>query len=110
MAAVAARPGTPSMASSSTIEMSLTFTCSSAPFSFTPSSSMIMQNGQATAMRSAPVPSASSVRSMLTFLPVRSSMNMRAPPAPQHRPRVPLRGISTTSTPAMEPITLRGAR
>src|SRR5581483_4180945 len=43
MAAAAARAGIPSMASSSTIEMSLTLTCSSAPFSFTPSSSMIMQ-------------------------------------------------------------------
>ena len=61
-------------------------------------------------MRSAPVASASSVRSMFTFLPIVSSIHMRAPPAPQHMPLVPLRGISTTSMPPSEPITLRGAR
>ena len=34
---------------------------------------------------------ASWVRSTLTFLPVCSSIHMRAPPAPQHMPLVPLR-------------------
>ena len=61
-------------------------------------------------MRSAPVASASCVRSTLTFLPIVSSIHMRAPPAPQHMPLVPLRGISTMSMPASEPMTLRGAR
>ena len=61
-------------------------------------------------MRDASVASASSVRSMFTFLPTCSSIHMRAPPAPQHMPRVPLRGISTMSMPPRLPTTLRGAR
>ena len=69
-----------------------------------------LQKGHATATRDAPVPMASCARSTFTFLPTCSSIHMRAPPAPQHMPRVPLRGISTMSMPASEPITLRGAR
>ena len=58
----------------------------------------------------APVEIASAARSSLTFVPIDSSIHMRAPPAPQHMPLVPLRGISTTSMPLIEPTTLRGAR
>src|ERR1700687_5331499 len=58
-------------------------------------------------MRVAPVAIASWLRSVLTFLPMLSSIHMRAPPAPQHMPRVPLRGISTMSIPASEPIIAR---
>jgi len=42
-------------------------------------------------------------------VPIVSSMNMRAPPAPQHMPLVPLAEASTRSIPARLPITLRGA-
>ena len=61
-------------------------------------------------MRVAPVDRASLARSSLTLTPIDSSIHMRAPPAPQHMPFVPLRGISTTSMPLIEPTTLRGAR
>ena len=54
-----------------------------------------MQNGHATAIASAPVASSSSVRSTLMRFPSRSSMNMRPPPAPQHRPRSFVRVGST---------------
>ena len=37
-------------------------------------------------MRDAPVAIASWLRSVLTFLPMFSSIHMRAPPAPQHMP------------------------
>ena len=53
----------------------------------TPSLSMIRQNGQRDGDRQAPVASASSMRSMLIRLPIRSSIHMRAPPAPQQKPR-----------------------
>ena len=42
-------------------------------------------------MRLAPVATASSERSALTFLPMLSSIHMRAPPAPQH---MPLRAVA----------------
>ena len=58
----------------------------------------------------APVRIASWARSSFTFLPIDSSIHMRAPPAPQHMPFVPLRRISTISMPLREPITFRGAR
>src|SRR5665213_1213807 len=66
--------------------MSITDTSSSRPLAFTASSSMIMQNGQAVEMMSAPVASASLVRSMFTRLPIVSSIHIRAPPAPQQKP------------------------
>ena len=59
-------------------------------------------------MRLAPVASSSCERSTLTCLPTCSSIHMRAPPAPQHMPFVPLRPASTTSIPPIEPTTLRG--
>ena len=42
-------------------------------------------------MRLAPVAMSSSERASLTFVPIVSSIHMRAPPAPQHMPLVPLR-------------------
>jgi hypothetical protein len=90
--------------------MSPTFTSSPAPTALVPSSSMMKQKGHAVAIRVAPVDSASFERSSLTFVPTVSSIHIRAPPAPQHIPLVPLRGISTTSMPLIEPTTLRGAR
>ena len=65
----------------------------SAPFAFTPSSSITVQNGQATASVSAPVSAASRARSSL-ISPARSSIHMCAPPAPQQNVRLPLRSIS----------------
>ena len=56
----------------------------------------------------APVAIASWARSTLTFLPACSSIHMRPPPAPQHMPFVPLRGISTMSMPVSDPMTSRG--
>ena len=58
---------------------------------------------------SAPVPSASSVRSMLTRLPMFSSSHMRAPPAPQQKPFSRQRRISTWVAPGMASITERGS-
>jgi hypothetical protein len=51
-----------------------------------PSDSIVVQNGQAVEMRSGSSSSASSMRSMLTRLPMSSSIHMRAPPAPQQKP------------------------
>ena len=62
------------------------------------------------ATRLAPVAMSSSARASLTFVPIVSSIHMRAPPAPQHMPFVPLRPASTTSMPPSCPITLRGDR
>ena len=64
------------------------------------------QKGHAVATRVAPVLRASSARSSLTFLPMDSSIHIRAPPAPQHMPLVPLRGISTICTPLRWPMML----
>ena len=61
-------------------------------------------------MRDAPVAISSRERASFTFVPTVSSIHMRAPPAPQHIPFVPLRSASTTSIPPREPITRRGAR
>ena len=68
------------------------------------------KTGQAVATREAPVERASAARSSLTFVPIDSSIHMRAPPAPQHMPLVPFRGISTISIPLIEPTTRRGAK
>ena len=63
------------------------------------SPSMTRQYGQAVEMVSGPVPSASSIRSMLIRLPIRSSIHIRAPPAPQQNPRSLQRCISCGRTP-----------
>ncbi len=60
-------------------------------------------------MRVAPVAIASRERSSLILVPTVSSIHILAPPAPQQNPLLPLRSISTTSTPAMLPMTRRGA-
>ena len=60
---------------------------------------MTRQNGQPVAIFSAPVPSASSMRSRLIRLPIFSSIHIRAPPAPQQNERSAFRGISVSATP-----------
>ena len=60
-----------------------------------PSESITRQNGQPTAIWSAPVATASAVRVSLMREPIVSSIHMRAPPAPQQKDRSELRGIST---------------
>ena len=64
-----------------------------------PSESITRQNGQPTAIWSAPVPTASLVRLTLIRSPMFSSIHMRAPPAPQQKDRSELRSISTNSAP-----------
>ena len=64
-----------------------------------PSESITRQNGQPTAIWSAPVPTASLVRLRLIRSPMFSSIHMRAPPAPQQKDFSELRSISTTSAP-----------
>ena len=73
-----------------------------------PSESMTRQNGHPTAMRSAPVAMASSVRLTLIRVPSFSSIHMRAPPAPQQNEVMPERGISRSSTPGSDPMSSRG--
>ena len=60
-----------------------------------PSESITRQNGQPTAIWSAPVATASLVRFVLIRSPIVSSIHIRAPPAPQQKERSLLRGIST---------------
>ncbi len=60
---------------------------------------MTRQNGQPTAIWSAPVPTASAVRFSLIRVPMFSSIHMRAPPAPQQKDRSELRSISTKDAP-----------
>ena len=74
----------------------------------TPSSSIIVQKGQATASVSAPVAAASRARSSLIAEP-RSSIHMCAPPAPQQNVRLPLRAISS-GLPIRETISRGAAR
>ncbi len=74
----------------------------------TPSLSMTRQNGQPVAILAGAVPSASSTRSTLMRLPMRSSIHIRAPPAPQHIERSPCRGISRMVAPEA-PTSSRGA-
>ena len=66
----------------------------SAPALWTPSSSITVQNGQATASVPAPVAAASRTRSSLIGL-ARSSIHMCAPPAPQQKVCLRERSIST---------------
>ena len=65
-----------------------------------------------TGRRSRPRPgsseSASSTRSTLIRLPIRSSIHMRAPPAPQQNPRSLQRCISSVRSPGTEASTSRG--
>ena len=75
-----------------------------------PSVIITRQNGQPVAIF-APfdtVINASSTRSWFTRLPMCSSIHIRAPPAPQHRPVSACRGISFSVTPDA-PISSRGA-
>ena len=92
--------------SASASSVATSATRSSEPFCLTPSSSMIVQNGQATASVEAPVSAASRARSSLIWLP-RSSIHMCPPPAPQQNVRLPLRAISS-GLPTRETIS-RGA-
>ncbi len=67
-----------------------------------------MQNGQAVETMSGSSASASSVRSTLIDLPIFSSIHMRAPPAPQQKPRSLQRGISWLLSPLMASRISRG--
>src|SRR4051812_42840454 len=73
-----------------------------------PSDSITRQNGHATAIWSAPVATASSVRFWLMRWPIRSSIHMRAPPAPQQNDVDWLRGISANFAPGTSSISSRG--
>ena len=65
----------------------------------TPPVNMTLQNGQPVAISSAPVAMACSARNSLMRVPSFSSMNMRAPPAPQQKASSRLRSISRRETP-----------
>src|ERR1700709_710161 len=80
-----------SIDSTSSVETSTPRNC--LPTERTPSSSITVQNGHATASVSAPVSAASRTRSSLMGVP-RSSIHMCAPPAPQQNVCLPLRFIS----------------
>ena len=75
-----------------------------------PPPSMVLQKGQPTATSPAPVERASSARLSAMRVPSFSSMNMRAPPAPQQKPLLRLRSISTSPAgpPAMDSSSSRG--
>ena len=67
-----------------------------------------MQNGQAVEIMSGSSPSASSARSTLICLPICSSIHIRAPPAPQQKPRSLQRCISSLRSPGIVASTSRG--
>ncbi len=69
---------------------------------------MTRQKGQAVETVSGSVVSASSTRSVLMRLPMRSSIHMRAPPAPQQKPRSLQRCISWVWTPGTLAMMSRG--
>ena len=73
-----------------------------------PSESITRQNGQPTAIWSAPVPTASVVRFTLIREPMFSSIHIRAPPAPQQKERSLLRSISLNSVDGMTESSSRG--
>ena len=73
-----------------------------------PSASITRQNGQPTAIWSAPVPTASLVRLTLMRSPMFSSIHMRAPPAPQQKDFSELRSISLYSAPGRIASSSRG--
>ena len=75
----------------------------------TASPSMTRQYGHPVEIVSGLVPSASSIRSVLIRLPIRSSIHIRAPPAPQQNPRSLHRGISCACTPGTRSMISRGA-
>src|SRR5580765_2152942 len=88
--------------------MSITLVSDSFSAFFTPSVSMVLQNGQAAAMTCAPVAMASLVLSKFTLVvPFSSSLNICAPPAPQHNPELLQRFISISSASSASR-TLRG--
>ena len=72
------------------------------------SPSMTRQYGHAVDTVSGLVPSASSMRSVLIRLPIRSSIHIRAPPAPQQNPRSLHRCISCDWTPGTCSMISRG--
>ena len=73
------------------------------------SPSMTMQYGHPVEIVSGSVPSASSIRSVLIRLPIRSSIHILAPPAPQQNPRSLHRCISWACTPGPCAMISRGA-
>jgi hypothetical protein len=73
-----------------------------------PSDSITRQNGQPTAIWSAPVATASLVRLTLIRSPRFSSIHMRAPPAPQQKERSADRSISTYDAPGSTCSSSRG--
>ncbi|CAM5340690.1 hypothetical protein SALBM311S_09660 [Streptomyces alboniger] len=75
---------------------------------FTESVSMTRQNGQAVETMSGFSDSASSTRSLLMRLPIRSSIHIRAPPAPQQKPRSLCRCISSLRRPGTPAMISRG--
>jgi hypothetical protein len=83
------------------------FALPSAFFAWIASPSITMQNGHAVVTMSGSSSSASSTRSSLMRLPMRSSIHMRAPPAPQHIERSAWRGISVSV--ATAPTSSRGS-
>src|SRR5579884_66556 len=72
------------------------------------SPSITRQYGQAVEMTSGLVDSASSTRSVLIRLPIRSSIHIRAPPAPQQKPRSLQRCISVLRRPGTLAMISRG--
>src|SRR6188474_1625469 len=79
-------------------DRSYTITSSCLSAVFTPSLSIVRQNGQLDTIVFTPVPKASSTRSLLIRLsPGSSSLNIWAPPAPQHKPLFLERDISFNS-------------
>ena len=85
------------MASRSISATSLTWV--SGATDFTPPVSMTLQNGQPVAISEAPVATACSERNSLMRLPSFSSMNIRAPPAPQQKASSRLWSISASDAP-----------
>jgi hypothetical protein len=69
---------------------------------------MTMQYGQAVETTSGSSASASSIRSTLIRLPIFSSIHIRAPPAPQQKPRSLHRCISCWRRPGRLESTSRG--
>ncbi len=69
---------------------------------------MTRQNGQAVETMSGFTDSASSTRSLLMRLPMRSSIHIRAPPAPQQKPRSLWRCISSLRMPGTLAMISRG--
>src|SRR5262249_28494808 len=65
---------------------SITFTSLFPRLALTPSSSIVIQNGQPTATTSAPVSNACRARSWLTRLSFGSSTKLIPPPPPQQKP------------------------